>query len=241
MVEPILASLDVSMAAVIALGSAVATLIVALLSRRARRASLRRIDAYETIRQAPTRAVESDLPVHISLGSGSVGSDATPESAAALGAARFLAEGGAAATARTTITTGDATVAAGAMGLPDVDVLYAGSDPMAYAAGAAAMARANDTSAHVILGDFGDEGLWVAGALSAGRRTLVGGTVEPSSAALMYAALDEAVVGEEVFAAGAYLGEESQVASLVALDVLRWLGILALVLGTLALSFGWWR
>ncbi|MGC9359037.1 MAG: DUF6754 domain-containing protein [Anaerolineae bacterium] len=241
MVESILASLDVSLAAITALGIAMITLVLALLSRRARKASLRPIDAYETIRQAPTRAVESDLPMHISLGSGGLGSEATPESAAALGAARFLAEGGAAATARTMITAGDGTLAVGAMGLPDADALYAGSDPMAYAAGAAAMARASDTSAQILFGDFGDEGLWLAGALCAGRRTPVGGTAEPSSAALMYAVLDEALVGEEVYAAGAYLGEESQVASLVALDVLRWLGILALVVGTLAVSFGWWR
>jgi hypothetical protein len=240
-IEPILASLDVSIAAVTALCLATITLVVALLSRRARRASLRTIDAYETMRQAPTRAVESDLPVHISLGSGALGSDATPESAAALGVARYLAEGGAAATSNTMVTAGDGTLAAGAMGPGDADVVYAGPDPMAYAAGSAAMARSSDASEQILLGSFGDEGLWLAGALCAGSRTPVGGTAEPTSAALMYAVLDEAVVGEEVYAAGAYLGEESQIASLVAVDVLRWLGILALVVGTLAISFGWWR
>ena len=65
--------------------------------------------------------------------------------------------------------------------------------------------------------------------------------MEPSAAALMYVAMDDAVVGEEVYAAGAYLGEERQVASLVAVDALRWLGVLALLLGALAISFGWWR
>jgi hypothetical protein len=49
------------------------------------------------------------------------------------------------------------------------------------------------------------------------------------------------VIGEEVYAAGAYLGDQNQVASLVAADLLRWLGVAAMVLGTLALSLGWWR
>ena len=241
MAEPILASLDVGIAPMAVLGVAMVMLVLALLSRRARQAPLRRIDAYEVIRQAPTRAVESDLPVHISLGSGGLGSAATPESAAALGVARYLSEGGSAATARTTVTAGDGTLIAGAMGFPNADALYAGPDPMAYAAGAAAMVQGEPASAHVLLGDYGADGLWLAGALGAGQRPPVGGTVEPSAAALMYVAMDDAVVGEEVYAAGAYLGEESQVASLVAADALRWLGVLALLLGALAISFGWWR
>jgi len=77
MAEPILESLDVGIAPMAVLGVAMVMLVLALLSRRARQAPLRRIDAYEVIRQAPTRAVESDLPVHISLGSGGLGSAAT--------------------------------------------------------------------------------------------------------------------------------------------------------------------
>jgi len=247
MVEPVLALLDVGVVPVVVLSVALVALAVSLLSRGARLASLRPIAAYEALRQAPTRAVESGLPLHVSLGSGAVGTEATPETAAALQVARHLVEGGSAGTPRTILTVGDGTVFAGAVGLADAafsanaDVLFAGPSPMAYAAGATAVAYAEPASAHVLLGSYGDEGLWLAGALSTGIRTPVGGTVEPAAAALMYTAMDEAVVGEEIYAAGAYLGDENQVASLVAADALRLMGVLALVLGTLGISLGWWR
>lgn len=241
MVEPILALIDVGVVPLAVLVVALMALVISLLSRRARRAPLRPIAAYEVLHQAPTRAVESDLPLHVSLGSGAVGTEATPETAAALKVARYLAEGGSAGTVRTIATAGDGTVVAGAMGLADADALFAGPDPMAYTAGTAAMTDGEPAATHVLLGSFGDEGLWLAGALSSGIRTPVGGTVEPSAAALMYAVMDEAVVGEEVYAAGAYLGDEHQVASLVAVDTLRLMGVFALVLGTLAISLGWWR
>jgi len=247
MLESILASLEIGVASLIVLAVAFVLLAIALLSRVARQATLRRIGAYEVVAQAPTRAAESDLPIHLGLGSGSVGGEDAPQTAAAIQAARYLTSGGAAGASRTVLTAGDATAMAAAMGAIDANAYanaetrFAGPNPMAFAAGAKAMAPDEPMATHVLLGKFGDEGLWLAGALSRGSRTPVGGTVEPSASALMYAAMDDAVIGEEVYAAGAYLGDQNQVASLVAADLLRWLGVAAMVLGTLALSLGWWR
>jgi hypothetical protein len=53
----------------------------------------------------------------------------------------------------------------------------------------------------------------------------------------LYAGSQDALIGEELFAAGAYLGaESSHAASLTVQDILRWLVILAL-LGGAALKF----
>jgi hypothetical protein len=55
--------------------------------------------------------------------------------------------------------------------------------------------------------------------------------------AVAFAVSDRPLIGEEIFAAGAYLGgESSQVGSIVTQDVLRWLLIAAIVI-TAALSF----
>ena len=247
MLESILAALEIGVVPLVVLVVAFVVLTLAVLSRTARGASLRRIAAYEVMAQAPTRAAESDLPIHVGLGSGAVGSEDALQTAAAVQIVRYLTAGGAAGSARTILTAGDGTVAAAAMGAvdanphADAETLFAGPGPMAYAAGAKAMAPVEPMATNVLLGQFGDEGLWLAGALSSGTHTPVGGTGEPSAAALMYAAMDDAVVGEEVYAAGAYLGDHNQVASLVAEDLLRWLGVAAIVLGTLAVSLGWWR
>lgn len=247
MVESILASIEIGLVPLVVLVVALVVLAVVLLSRAARRATLRPIAAYEVVAQAPTRAAESDLPIHVGLGSGAVGGEDALQTAAAIQTVRYLIGGGAAGASRTVLTAGDGTVAAAAMGVVDAnpyaeaETLFAGPDPMAYAAGAKAMAPTEPMATNVLLGQFGDEGLWLAGALGSGMRPPVGGTAEPSAAALMYAALDDAVIGEEVYAAGAYLGDQNQVASLVAVDLLRWLGVVAIVVGTLAISLGWWR
>ena len=59
--------------------------------------------------------------------------------------------------------------------------------------------------------------------------------------ALLQFSLDEAVIGEEVYAAGAYLHRPSHLGSLATEDIIRIVLILSIVAGVIMISLGHWR
>jgi hypothetical protein len=68
---------------------------------------------------------------------------------------------------------------------------------------------------------------------------LIGASDELSGQAVLFANTQDALIGEELFAAGAYLGAgASHTASLTVQDILRWLVILALAGGAAAKFIG---
>ena len=68
---------------------------------------------------------------------------------------------------------------------------------------------------------------------------VLAGTDDVQSQALFYGTADHPLIGEELFAGGAYLGEgEVHKASLRAQDIVRILIIVAILLGTLLKTFG---
>ena len=81
----------------------------------------------------------------------------------------------------------------------------------------------------LILGPLGPEAALVAEAGSR-RGHVVGGTLDPVAQAVLYAAADNPLIGEELFAAGAYLRvNRAHLASVQARDIMRWLVIAAAV------------
>ncbi|MBK8422041.1 DUF6754 domain-containing protein [Candidatus Villigracilis saccharophilus] len=67
----------------------------------------------------------------------------------------------------------------------------------------------------------------------------IGASDELSGQAVLYANTNDALIGEELFATGAYLGAgASHAASLTVQDILRWLVILSLLGGAAAKFFG---
>jgi hypothetical protein len=62
----------------------------------------------------------------------------------------------------------------------------------------------------------------------------VAGTDSIHGQAVLYAAADEPLLGEELYAAGAYLGAgPAHTASLRMQDILRWVVVVAIVLGAI--------
>lgn len=109
-----------------------------------------------------------------------------------------------------------------------------GVTPFSYAAGAAALLDEDEVGANLLLGSLGSE---VALIIEAGERAgspALGGTDNLSGQAVLYASADQPLIGEEVFASGAYLGAgRLHSASLFAQDVLRWAVILAILTGAI--------
>jgi hypothetical protein len=214
-----------------------------------RRFHLRQIDAYEATSEGLARAAETGRAVHTSPGSGGVGAEGvtTASTLAGMGVVEAMARTAAITGAPVQATTNDAV----AYALTD-NALRRGyrragwamesesggarflthRDPLAYAAGAAEVVSRHKVSHAVMSGQFGSEVLLLTEAQRrSGAHQVVGSTV-PQGAALVTLTADQALVGEEVFASSAYLERRTaHIASLLAQDGLRWIIILAVIIG----------
>ena len=80
--------------------------------------------------------------------------------------------------------------------------------------------------------DFGAEAGLLAEAAERENANLIAASDNLSAQSVFYASAQEPLIGEELFAAGAYVGAgASHEASLNVQDILRWLIILAIILG----------
>jgi hypothetical protein len=108
-------------------------------------------------------------------------------------------------------------------------VLLFSPQPVAYAAAAMGVAEDNATSGNVLVGSFGTEVALLTEAAARSGMAQVAGAAEPQAQAVLYPTADFVLYGEEIFATGAYLGDQAAASRLVALDVVRLLVIAAIV------------
>lgn len=229
-----------------------------LQARRGRPFPLRRIAAYERLGSLAVQSIETGQPIHVGLGSGAW-AQAAPDLVAGLTALDYISKRAAAATVdasaseRSFLATAGNPVAlllamnllpsdsrGGApMRVLDDSLGFYGPDPMAFVGGAAAEGRASAYAGHLLLGRFGSEGLWLAEALHPAKAPILGGASDPAAAALMQLSVDEPIIGEDLYAAGAYLHRPQHLGSLAAQDWMRFLLAAALIVGALVASLGW--
>ncbi|OGO04395.1 MAG: hypothetical protein A2Y73_09075, partial [Chloroflexi bacterium RBG_13_56_8] len=217
--------------------------------------ALRSIPAYERIKQLASHAAESGQPIHIGMGTGQLGGDATPEASMGITVFDYVAHHAATSDQPVSATVGDPTIlpmaqgillaARGEAGFPERytgrEVHFYGNDPLAYGAGVLAALQQRDHLASILLGRYGSEGLWIAETTRRHEDIVqLGGTVDPAAATLMRASLDDAVFGEEMFAAGAYLHRASHLGSLAMQDGARILIVIGIIVGVVMTSLGYW-
>jgi hypothetical protein len=107
-----------------------------------------------------------------------------------------------------------------------------GPTPFSYIAGAIPVMRDETVSTNILVGSFGPEVGLLLDTPGKKRSFTVAGSESLSAQSVMYAAADEPLIGEEVFAVPAYLqGSTMQQASLRAQDILRLVLVIALVVG----------
>ena len=228
-------------------------LLVITLWKRKSPARLRDIPAFIRLYRILGLSVEDGTRMHISLGHGSL-LDARGGSAfAGLAALRLIAE-------RTSTSDMPAVASAGdpPLGLLTQDTLQSGYKaagveelyvpttgrvtgltPFSYAAGAMYITRNEKVSANLLLGHLGPEAALLADASDRESVPVIGASDNLAGQAVLFASGDEALIGEELFAAPAYLGAgASHAASLTVQDILRWLVILALLGGAAAKFVG---
>jgi hypothetical protein len=112
-----------------------------------------------------------------------------------------------------------------------------GPRSLAFGAALTAALSVEHVSANVLVGSFGPELALITAGTVRQDQSLIAASDQLTGQAVAYAFSDQPLIGEQIFAAGAYLGgEASQKAALVTLDMLRWLLIVLLILAAIAQS-----
>lgn len=205
---------------------------------------LRPILAFDALRGVTARAIETGRAVHISLGVGSITSDETADSLAGLSVLEYFADQSAATGVPPIVTMASPTLlplaqdvirrpygadheeATGAIR----HVLWIAPEPAAYAAGVMDILGAEAVDANVMIGAFSDEYLLMGEAASRRKITQVGGASDPNVLPFVYVTADQSLMGEDMYAAGAYLGRKPwHIGSLVAQDFMRWSIVIVIV------------
>jgi hypothetical protein len=209
---------------------------------------LRQIPAFNKVRRAIELTVEAGSRLHISIGRGTI---TGPESAAAFVGLSMLEQMTTSASTGDSppiVTTGDPALAILAQDtlkssyreIGQIDQYdrtscqLSGLSPFSYAAGAIPVVRDKKSSTSILIGNFGMEvALLTDGCERSGNMTLAG-TDDISAQAVLYATASEPLIGEELYAGGAYVGAgPMHTASLRAQDAVRWLLVIIILVGIL--------
>jgi hypothetical protein len=207
---------------------------------------LRPLAALDVLRRAVAIGAETGRAVHLSPGSGAIGGRAsTAETIAGLLAVERVVTEAAVNGASVVASSGDATAHLALRGVmrqayqraglgqdysPSNVLLLAHRDPMAYASGVATIYGRQRLEASMLVGSFDQEYL-LAGEVGAQRDiSQLSGTTSTAAQPLIYLASDAALIGEEIYAAEAYLDRSATPrARLLTQDTLRTVIIVALL------------
>lgn len=222
-------------------------------ARRGPKIVLREIQAFRRFRREVDLAVEAGKRLHVSLGRGTINdlqggaafigltildrcaraasnSDRPPVTTSGDGVVTVLSQDTLQSTYRSL---------AAEQRYDPTNARLTGLTPMAYAAGAMPTIHDEHVTANILAGHYGTE---IALLTEAGERSqslTIAGTDNISAQAVLYATADEPLLGEELYAAGAYLGANTaHSASLSAQDILRWVLIVAIVVGAILKLLG---
>jgi hypothetical protein len=210
--------------------------------------SLRPIQGFQRLRRAIGLAVEDGKRLHVSLGKSSLLDPTNPSALMGLNTLERITQLSMMSDRPPIATSGD-----GALSILSQDTLravyrtgnileqydpdrgrMAGITPLSYIVGTLPVARQENVSAHILIGNFGPEvGLLTDAAAQQNAYTLAASDSLPAQAVL-YATADETLIGEELYAASAYLNAgPAHTASLRVQDILRWGIIIMIVVGIL--------
>jgi hypothetical protein len=237
---------------VIIISLALLSLVLGALTTRRRKDAfpLRPISAYESIPYMVGTAVEADRPVHVALANAGLGGANT---LLTLATTEMFYQ--TALRAESSLLTASEPTA-----LPLTYTLFqrayqsrdradrfsgrylrwypSGAQSLAFAAALTATLGDERVSGSILLGSFGAELTLVLDAARRKKQGSIASSIDLQGQAAAYALADETLIGEEMFVAGAYLGDSAaQRGAVVALDTLRWLLIAGIVIFTVVAMY----
>lgn len=231
------------------IGGALAVLLIFLVvGRNNPRRAFRSIKAFKDLKRTIELSVEDGSRMHISLGRGGLLSQQSAAAFAGLTLLGQVADVAADSDQPPVATAGEGTLMLLAQdtlrtsyqrqGIADQYHLrltrLTGFTPYSYAGGALPLVLDRSVSTNALIGSFGEEvGLIATAAQQTGGFSLGGGDTL-NSQAVLFGSAQAPLIGEELYATGAYLDAgPAHAASLRLQDLLRWLIIALFIVGAL--------
>jgi Domain of unknown function (DUF6754) len=219
-------------------------------SRTRQAGVFRPIHAFDRLRREIGLAVEAGKRLHVSLGRGGLVGMEGGSALVGLTILERIARTASVSDQPPVATSGDGSVA-----ILSQDTTYnvfqsigaesqfdpsfgrlTGLTPFAYAAGVIPVISDEQVAMTVLAGHFGSELALIADAAERNNSVTLAGSDDITAQAVLYATADEPLIGEELYAAGAYLKSGPlHTASLRAQDIIRW-ALVAIILAGAALK-----
>jgi hypothetical protein len=214
----------------------------------------RSLPAIDSLRASLRRSAEMGETVHLSPGAGALHyADSVAETIAGLQVVRGAAQEALTLGVPVQVTTNDALVyvmaekslelalynAGQPPGLEAQSLLVSQQDSLAYAAGVMDRLGRPEVQGSVLVGTFGEE-LLLIGEVGAEQTSFqVAGATRPVAMSFLPLLTKDFLLGEEVYAAGAYLeGKPARLVSLLVQDAIRMILLLLIFLGVILATLG---
>jgi len=214
--------------------------------RKQLRQNLRSIPAFAKLKQGIHLSVEAGQRLHLSLGHGGITGQTSTSSFVGLSVLQRIARAAMFSDRPPVTTSGEAAQAFLSQDTlrsayrainvespfdPDAAQI-SGLTPFSFAAGTLPVVYDQQVSVNIMAGSFGSEVALIADAAEQTNSVSLGGSENLAAQAVMFSAIQEPLIGEEFYAAGAYVqAGPMHAASLRTQDVLRWLLIGVILAG----------
>jgi hypothetical protein len=217
------------------------------------RVVLRPMRAFQRLRRAIGLAVEDGTRLHVSLGQASIVSPNNASAFIALSTLERIGFLGSVSDRPPVATSGDGTLAilskdtlqaayrtANSSELYDpIQARLTGPTPFSYIAGTLPVIYDERVSTNILVGNFGPEVALLTEAADRENAFMMAASDSIAAQSVMFATAEEPLIGEELFAIPAYLQAGCwHQAGLRAQDVLRWVVIGSLVVGSVLAVVG---
>mgnify|MGYP000026366498 FL=1 len=212
---------------------------------------LRKVPGISAIEEAVGRATEMGRPIFYSPGIAGVSDQYAPQTLAALSILGYVAE----LSARyeiplivglrdpIVVAMAEDTVKQGYMaaGKPDAfnpdNIRFLSDVQFAYASGAVGIMHRERTAANIFIGAFWAESLILAEAGHMTGAIQIAGTANFHQLPFFVAACDYVLIGEEIYAAGAYVSKDPvQIGSIAGQDYSKAVALALIIIGTITVS-----
>jgi hypothetical protein len=217
---------------------------------------LRELPAFARLSRSIGRAVEAGERLHVTLGRGSLNGLQGPSALIGLVLLQRITRAASLSDRPPVATSGEGSLAILSrdtlrsayrdLGIPEqyepTSGQLTGVTPFSYAAGAIPVILDQQVTANVMAGHFGAEVALLTDAAERSGSLSLGGSDSLPAQAVLFATAHEPLIGEELYAGGAYTSSgPAHAASLRAQDVLRWVLIAAILGGALLKFLGVWQ
>lgn len=223
-------------------------------AKRGKKFFIRKIAGLEAIDEAVGRATEMGRPVHFSPGISALNEETAAQTLAGLSVLGYVSRLTAKYDTDLIVTNRmpevlpitEEVVRQGCLaeGKPDSynpdNIRFLSDEQFAYAAGCMGIMTREKVAANIMMGAFWAESLIFAEGGFAAGSIQVAGTANTHQLPFFIAACDYCLIGEELFAAGAYLSQDPmQVAGVKVQDLGKIAAVVLIIIGTITTTCNW--